>query len=100
MKVAEMKQILFNKLQDENAYFQKSDISIKKDGNRKYNIIIKDYEHIPFTMSFEYDDIFEYHIIISDENENIAFVECVKDYTDADIKLALIELGYYIGTRF
>lgn len=99
MTIKEMKLVLANKLKDENTYFTVSDISIKKHGT-KYKIVIKDYEHIPFTMSFEYDEYFEYHIIISDDYENIAFVECVKNYNDADIKLALIELGYYIGTRF
>ena len=45
MKTSEMKQILFDKLQAENCYFQKSDISIRKSGNN-YKIVIADYEHI------------------------------------------------------
>lgn len=96
MKTAEMKQILFEKLQAENCYFSKSDISIRKDGNG-YKIIIADYEHIPFKMSFEYDDYFCYTVWVFTNGENIIFVDSKKDY---DIKTALIRLGYYIGTRF
>ena len=97
MKVSEMKQILADKLKAENTYFTKSNISIRKNGE-KYKIVIKDYEHLPFTMSFEYDDYFGYTVwVCNDSFKNIVFVDSKKEY---DIKSALIELGYYIGTRF
>lgn len=98
MTTAEMKQILADKLHDESAYFTKSHISINKQKDT-YKIVIKDYEHIPFKMSFGYDDYFGYTVWIRDmfEGCNIIFVDSAKDY---DIKTALIRLGYYIGTRF
>lgn len=99
MKTTEMKEILFQKLQDEGCYFTKSDISITttKEG---YKVVIKDYEHIPFTITTEEDtDYFGYIVYIRDEFEerNIIFVDSKKEY---DFKTALVRLGYYIGTRF
>lgn len=97
MTTAEMKEILANKLHEENTYFTKSDISIKKQG-KAYKIVIKDYEHIPFKMSFDYDDYFGYMVMIANDSfKIIAYVDSKKDY---DIESALIQLGYYIGTRF
>lgn len=97
MNAIEMKAILADKLKAENTYFAKSHISIRKNGE-SYKIIIKDYEHLPFTMTFEYDDYFGYTVWIhNDSFKNIVFVDSKKEY---DIKSALIELGYYIGTRF
>lgn len=96
MTTNEMKTILYDKLCDECCYFTKSDISIRKHG-QEYRITIKDYECIPFKMFFEYDDYFGYIVYIDTENESIAFVDSKTNY---DIKTALIELGYYIGTRF
>ena len=97
MTINDMKEILANKLKDEGAHFTKSDIIIKKQGE-SYKIVIKDYEHLPFKMSLEYDDYFGYTVwICNDSFKNIAYVDSKKDY---DIESALIELGYYIGTRF
>ena len=97
MNAIEMKAILADKLKAENTYFTKSHISIRKNGE-SYKIIIKDYEHLPFTMKFNYDEYFGYTVwICNDSFKNIVFVDSKKGY---DIKSALIELGYYIGTRF
>ena len=98
MTTSEMKNILFQKLQDEGCYFKKSDISIRqtKEG---YKVVIKDYEHIPFTITTEQDEYFGYIVYVNDdfEEKNIIFVDSKKDY---DFTSALIRLGYYIGTRF
>ena len=91
-----MKQILFDKLQSENCYFSKSDISIRKQGN-SYKIVIKDYEHIPFTMKTEIDDYFGFCIMVYANNYDIIFVDSKKNY---NFESALLQLGYYIGTRF
>lgn len=98
MTTAEMKNILAKKLKDENTYFTKSHINIKKLGEG-YKIIIKDYEHIPFKMNFSFDNYFGYQVWIRDmcEGCNIIFVDSKKNY---DIETALIHLGYYISTRF
>lgn len=97
MTTSEMKEILAKKLKDEGTYFTTSYISIRKQGEA-YKIVIKDYEHLPFKMSLEYDDYFGYTVwICNDSFKNIVFVDSKKEY---DIKTALIELGYYIGTRF
>lgn len=96
MTTAEAKNILADKLKAENCYFTKQDISIRKQGE-VYKIIIADYEHIPFTLKTEYDDYFGFCVMVNANDENIIFIDSKKDY---DFKTALIELGYYIGTRF
>ena len=101
MKTTEMKETLYNKLKAENCYFTKSDIGIKKESDNKYIITIKDYEPFNFIMKLSIDDD-EYEVIVSKYYKNeydglIAYETSKKDY---DIKSALIELGYYIGTRF
>ena len=96
MTTNDMKTVLFNKLCDENCNFAKSDISIREHNNN-YKIIIKDYEHLPFLMSFDNDDYFGYIVYIYCYDDCIVFVDSKKEF---DIKTALIQLGYYIGTRF
>lgn len=96
MTTKEMKDILATKLHDEGCYFTKSDISIRKSGNN-YKIIIKDYEHMPFTVKFETDDYFGFCVLVYADKYNIIFVDSKRKY---DIETALIRLGYYIGTRF
>ena len=101
MTITEMKNILVKKLADERTYFTKKDINIKK-SNGGYDITIKDYECIPFRIDFELDDYFGHIILVKREDfdvedRTIAFVDSKKDF---DFETALIELGYYIGTRF
>ena len=96
MTANDMKNVLFNKLCDENCSFVKSDISIRKQ-NDNYKIIIKDYEHIPFKMTFEKDEYFGHIVYVYADEKCIIFVDELDYY---DIKNALIQLGYYIGTRF
>lgn len=98
MKTAEMKQILADKLKAENCYFTKQDIHIQKVNDSKYKIHIADYEHIIFTMFAEVDEYFGYTVTITNNFDDCdIFVDSKKGY---DYKSALIELGYYIGTRF
>ena len=97
MTTAEMKEVLASKLKEEGTYFTKSHISIKKAGNGIYKIVIKDYEHIPFIMSEEYDDYFGYILYIEANDHNIAFIDSKKSF---DYQTAMIRLGYYIATRF
>ena len=99
MTTNEMKTILQQKLQEEKCYFEKSDISIKKVNANKWEIVIKDYEHILFTMTTEKDDYFGNIVYIHDgfEEKNIVFVDSKEGY---NFKVALVRLGYYIGTRF
>lgn len=98
MKIAEMKQILAKKFKDEGCCFIKQDIIIEK-GNNKYYIKIKDFEHILFTMFFgEPDGYFDYVVqIINTFDDDYIYTESKNGY---DIESALIELGYYIATRF
>ena len=101
MKATEMKQTLFNKLQAENTHFQKSDISIKKANENKYIITLKDFEPFSFIMKLSIDEK-EYEVTISQYFNN-KYDELVSYQTSSkayDIEYALIELGYYIGTRF
>lgn len=101
MKTQEMKDILFQKLQDEQCNFKKSDISIVKSANNLYNVTIKDYEHIPLRLELELDEFLGYVVYVQFFNgiyyKTIEMFESKKEY---DIEHALIHLGYYIGTRF
>lgn len=98
MNVNKMKDILAKKLKEENAYFGKSDISMKKQGEA-YKIVIKGYEHIYFKMTFSYDDDFGYEVWIYDsfDNCNIIYVDSKKDY---NVENALVQLGYHIAMCF
>lgn len=108
----EMKNVLVSKFKDENCNFSMKDISIVKmsekitdDFNNEvercqtgFIMTIKDYEHIPFTMVLEEDEYFGFIVMIeNDFDDYTIFVDCKKEY---DIERALIQLGYYIATRF
>ena len=101
--VTEMKSILYNKLQDEGAGFKKSDIHIKAiEGG--FDVWLTDYEHCTFRMNFGYDDYFGYYVQVEcgsdeypDEWGEVCF-ECSKK--ELDIKHALINIGYQMGTTF
>jgi hypothetical protein len=99
MTTTEMKDILASKLKSEGTYFTKSDISIRSIKNG-YRIVIKDYEHIPFTIYMEEDDYFGYCVFIrgtQDEWDDLVFSHSKHGYP---LENALVNLGYYIGTRF
>ena len=100
MKVKDMKTILYNKLQDENCYFTKSDIDIRKINDKQYKIIIKDYEHITFDMVLcEYTEQYGYMVVVNDLYENACII--INDNKhNYDIENVLINLGYYIGNTF
>lgn len=98
--VRTMKEVLVGKFQDENCCFGIKDVMIKQDTkNNGYKIVIKEYEHIPFFLSFEEDDYFGYIVTIQEEcdNTNVVWIDSKNCY---DVKRALIHLGYYIATRF
>lgn len=105
MKTTQMKEILLKKLHDENlTYLKKSDISIKKANENKYIITLKDFEPFSWSMSLSIDNDFDntYEVTISQYYNN-KYDELVSYQTSRityDIEYALIELGYYIGTRF
>lgn len=102
--MASMKSILAEKFSDECCVFKRDDINIRFYQNG-YLITIKEYEHIQFKLWFETDDYFGniVHITRLDDmqwycdNDCLIFVDSRKIF---DVKTALIELGYYIATRF
>ncbi len=98
MSIKEMKDILYQKLKDENCCFKKDDISIASE-NGVTTIFIKDYEHIPFEITEEKDDVFGYVLWVKElcDGEVIEMIDSSKGYLYRD---ALITIGYYIGTRF
>ena len=98
MTTTEMKEILLNKLMDEETDFKKSDITIRKT-SKGYKIVIKGYEHIPFEMTTEKDDYFGFIVYINEKFENTCII-AVDNKKDYNFKSALINLGYYIGSRF
>lgn len=100
MTVKEMKEVLTNKFEDEGCCFKKSDITIHKT-KKGYEVIIKDYEHIPFdvVLVHDEDEYFPYIVMVNarDWERGIAFTDGKHDY---DLRRAMIELGYYVATRF
>ena len=96
----EIKSILAVKLHDEGTYFTKKDILISR-GRNQIEIVIKDYEHIPFYIQEVFDndfgDGYELWIYAGECNRAIIYTSAKDAY---DYKSALIQLGYYIGTRF
>lgn len=100
MTTKEIKETLAYKLRSEGTYFTKSDISCKRIKNG-YRIVIKDYEHIPFTIYMEEDEDLGYcvytrgmHDYYTDE---LSFCYSKHEYP---LEEAILNLGYYIGTRF
>lgn len=98
MNSNDMKNALYEKLHDEGCYFKKSDISIRKIANG-FKITIKDYEHIPFRVWVDSDDCIGEYIAVErmDDESTVAFVDGADD---RHMKEALLDLGYYIASRF
>lgn len=93
-----MKQVLFQKLQDENSGFCKSDITIKPMAGGGYIITIFEYEHAPFEMTFEYDDYFGYIVWVKDVfNNKTEIIDSKKCY---QVEIALKYIGYMIANQF
>ena len=98
MTTNEIKATLAEKLHDEGTYFTKSDISVKST-KTGYRIVIKDYEHIPFTVTLEEDDYFGKCVYINTpfDEDCIVFNSATNDYP---IWTSILSLGYYIANRF
>ena len=98
MNANEIKNILAEKFANEGCYFRKNDIKVNRRGN-KTTIVIKDYEHIPFEIDAEEDDYFGYCLWIRNAwlEEIIGMYDSKREYP---WKEALLNLGYYIATRF
>ena len=101
MKIIEMKNILFEKLQDENCYFTSQDIVINKTSSNLYTICINGCQPFKFELSTTREED-EYITVVTmfynNCQEDIIYYDFSKK--DYNIKYALVELGYYIGTRF
>lgn len=103
---AEIKNILAQKLADEGCYFKKSDIKVESKISAKW-IVINDYEHIKFKLHVEQDEYFgnivwidHYERVDDDKYEfidNIVFVDSKHSFK---FDTAIIQLGYFIGSRF
>ena len=94
----EIKDVLSQKLKDEGTYFRKSDIRCKQT-KTGYQIVIKDYDHIPFTLTFEEDDYFGKCIFIRTPfDEDCIIFKYGK--TEYPLYTSMLSLGYYIATRF
>lgn len=98
MTTNEIKTTLADKLHAEGTYFTKSDISVRST-KTGYRIVIKDYEHIPFTVTLEEDEYLGKCVFIQRPGNcgSIIFNCATHDYP---LWTSIIELGYYIGTRF
>lgn len=98
MTITEIKNTLADKLHDEGTYFQKSDISVRST-KTGYTIVIKDYEHIPFTVHMEEDEDLGKCVYIQTPFEDDCIVFNYATY-DFPLWTSILQLGYYIGTRF
>ena len=98
MTTNEIKATLAEKLHDEGTYFKKSDISVKST-KTGYRIVIKDYEHIPFTVTLEEDDCLGKCVSIHTPFEDDCIVFNCATY-DYPLWTSILSLGYYIGSRF
>ena len=96
MTTNELKEILANKLASEGTYFTKADIIARKTKNG-FHVTIKDYEHMPFHITAEKDSYFGYTVWIQLHGSAIYFADSKKAYPWEE---AIVNLGYYIGSRF
>ena len=103
MTTKEMKNILVNKFEDENCCFTRKDVSIRKSG-KTTTIIIKDYEHITFKITEDYDDYLGYELYVNefytdypDETEWSTFTDSKTTY---NYETALKLIGYHIAQTF
>ena len=103
MNTKEMKNLLVSKFEDENCCFTRKDVSIRKSG-KTTTIVIKDYEHITFKITEDYDDYFGYTLYIKefytdypDEIEWNTFTESRLAFT---YETALKLIGYHIAQTF
>lgn len=95
--VRQMKNLLARKLAAEGTYFTSEHIIIDEVTPESCRITIRDYEHIPFNLALIFDDIMGYEVWITCCGDNICYEYSTKYYPIRD---AIMELGYYIGTRF
>ena len=110
MTIKAAKEILAKKLKDENTYFTKSDISIRKSEHiRKgdtckdytYKIVIKDYEHITFVINIRNNHGVDPYICVYYKEDDFQTMIIYDDFHgEKDLENVLIKLGYFIGTRF
>lgn len=93
-----MKTVLYEKLHGEGCCFKKSDISIRKIPGG-YKITIKDYEHIPFRVTIDHDACIGAYIAVErmDDDSTVMFTDGTDD---RHMKEAMLNLGYYIASRF
>ena len=101
MTTKEIKEVLADKLQSEGTYFQKSDIKAQKYG-KGYKIVIKDYEHIEFIIKYENDDFGSLITLWrkAPERKTAYLIHLEEGQNDNNLYDVLLNLGYYIGTRF
>lgn len=102
MTAAEIKNVLFQKLKDENCSFEKSDISVRQQKVNSYKITIADYSNIVFIVKYDCDDFGECMTLWrrsqgSTHKNLLAFEE---GHGNEELKRIIVYLGYYIGTRF
>lgn len=99
----EMKDVLMNKLRDEESQFKRSEVVIQAITNG-FLVFVKGYEHCTYKISFDYDNYFGYEIWVScgDKKDDNSFEIIYDDYskTKYDLKHALTFIGYQIGITF
>lgn len=99
MNIEKIKKALAKKLRDENSSFTKKDISIEKVSKNEIWIKMRDYENVPISVKQDKDDYFGYVLFIRDEFDEglIGMCDSKVDYPWDE---AMIEVGYYIASRF
>jgi hypothetical protein len=94
-----LKDLLVEKLEAENCYFTKKDISISS-VNNKHKIVVKDYEFCPFEVTYDNDEFFEHCVTVWNKETNTIIHMAEGNSWEDSQREAMLYLGYYIGTRF
>lgn len=99
--INEMKDILFKKLQDEETAFKRSDIHINKT-DYGYKIYLNGYEPLSFHMYIDDNDVWKHSIEVTEcyKEEFNDSVDLQTDSDDESMRYSLINIGYFVGTRY
>ena len=101
--VKEMKDVLYSKLKDEGCGFNRKDLHLTPT-DYGFKLIVEDYETSTFFIHFEYDEYFGYIVQVDCGSEEYPEdYECISFETShkmIDLHTALMDIGYYVATRF
>jgi len=99
MNIEKIKSALAKKFKDEQSGFTKKDIIIEKVNNNEIWIKMRGYEILPISVKQSKDDYFGYVLFIRDIF-NDELIEMCESKTNYPWDEAMLEIGYYIASRY